>query len=85
MIRLTSASIWQSGEASACRLKACGDANPLVGGALGKRSLAAVVAIAAWDVVKDHDPVADGKLGYAFADGSDCPGCLVAEDAWRGV
>ena len=69
------------GEAAAGGSEACGAADLLVDLALREGLLAAVVAVAAGDVVIGHDAVADGEVGDAFADADDGAGHLVAEDA----
>jgi hypothetical protein len=47
--------------------------------------MTAVVALAAWDVMKDDDAIAGLENVYASADGGDYSGSFVAEDAGRGV
>ncbi len=73
------------GKAAAGGLEARGGAGFLVERALRGRLLAAVVALAAGNVMEGHHAVADCKLRDACADRGDDSGHFVAEDARRGV
>ena len=73
------------GKAAAGGLEAGRDAGLLVERALRGRLLAAVVALAAGNVMEGHHPVADGIAGDAGAGFDNRTGHLVAEDARCGV
>jgi hypothetical protein len=60
-------------------------ADLFVGQALGESLVPAVKAFATWDVMKDYNPVARGKVAHAFANRCDDSGSFVAEDAGRRV
>ena len=73
------------GETAAGGLESGGAADFFVGGALGEGFVAAVVALAAGDVVEDDDAIARMEIGDAFTDDGDDTGSFVSEDAWGGV
>jgi hypothetical protein len=73
------------GEASTGGREARGAAYFFVGLALREGLLAAVVALAAGDVVVGHDTIADNKAFDTLADANDGAGHLVSEDTWGGV
>jgi hypothetical protein len=73
------------GETSAGGLEASGASDLLVSGALGEGFVAAVVAPAAGDVMKDNDPVAGLESAHSGAYGRDYAGGFMAEDAGRRV
>ena len=73
------------GKAAAGGLEAGRGAGLLVERALRGGVFAAVVALAAGNVMEAHDAIADGEFGDACADFGDDAGHLVAEDARRGV
>src|SRR5262249_47462348 len=73
------------GKTSAAGLKAGGHSDLLVHRALCERLVAAVVAFSAWDMVKDHHPVADLEVFDALAHGSNPASGLMTENSRRRV
>ena len=73
------------GKAAAGGLESGGAADLLVGGALRESFVAAVIALAARDMVENYDAISGMKVGYAGADGGDCAGGFMAEDSRGGV
>ena len=73
------------GEAAAGRLEAGRGAGLLIERALRRSVLAAVVALAAGNMMEAHDAVADSEFGDACADLGDHSGHFMTEDARRGV
>ncbi len=73
------------GESSARRLEPGRASDLLVSLTLGEGFVAAVVALSARDMVKDHHAVADAELLDAVADFCNHSRSLVAKDSGRGV
>jgi hypothetical protein len=73
------------GETPARRLESRGAAHFLVCEALSEGLVAAVVTLAAGDVMKDYDPVAGGVFCDSGAYGRDDAGGFMSEDARGGV
>ncbi len=73
------------GETSAGGFKAGRAADMLVIRTLREGLFAAVIAIAAWNVVEDHDAVADGEVADAISHGGDCASGFMSEDTWSGM
>jgi hypothetical protein len=73
------------GESAAGRLETRCASDFFVRGALGEGLVAAVVALAAGDVVENYDPIAGSKAGDAGTCGCDYPGGFMAENAWGGM
>jgi len=73
------------GETAAGGLEASGASNSFVGGALGEGLMAAVVALAAGNVMEDYDAVAGSEAGDSGTDGCGYAGGFMAEDAGSGM
>ena len=72
-------------ETASGRLEAASAANFLIHGTLGESLVTAVIALAAWDVMKDHNSVPSPKIDHALANRRDDAGSFVAENARSGV
>jgi len=73
------------GKSAAGRFEARGASHLLVGFALGKGLMPAVITAPTWDVMKHHDAVARVKAAHAAAGRGDYAGGLVAKDTRRGM
>ena len=73
------------GESATARLEPSCAANFFIRRTLGERLVAAVVALATGDMMKDNYPVAYLEIVDPFVYGCDDPRSFMSEDAWGGV
>src|SRR5438128_11739230 len=73
------------GESATARLEPSRTANFFIRRTLGERLVAAVVALATGNVMKDNYPVAYLEIGDPFVHRCDNPGSFMSAEAWTGL